>query len=524
MSVAYQKGGSGARQAGGMATQHSLSAAMTKRQHALVILALGLGTLMEWYDFQVGASSTLQALHLWKRVPKKPAHCRLERPLAGHVGDLIGRRVSLLVSILCMAVPTVLIGCIPSYETIGVAAPVLLGVLRVIQGLAIGGEYGTAVVYAAELAPPGWEGRHSTFIVAFCQAGLLAGELAVLLVVAACTPAQLAVWGWRIPFLIVIFSGSLALILRLNMPEPLLLIAKARLEAEAAAAPGGAAEAGWKALNDEEKAAAAQAELDKMRHRVPLLALIKHHALALALFVLVACYAQASVYTITTWLAKHLRDEGVPNLTTQVMSITALTAKLGGVLLCGWLADKGMGVCIAGAANALIGVGLNFGLGKVVADYVKGSGALVGAWLMQVLLLGWTGFALALLPTVGVNIFSPDVRASGYNIGYSITSGIVGGLSPLAVTSIMANHGAGIYGAAFWTLAAGCVSAFAYLVTLWRFPACSHPHLRPLCQTELCVVSVSKRGAVDGPATLALTAGDGKQGQLKAVREASRDD
>jgi hypothetical protein len=87
------------------------------------------------------------------------------------------------------------------------------------------------------------------------------------------------------------------------------------------------------------------------------------------------------------------------------MSITALTAKLGGVLLCGWLADKGMGVCIAGAANALIGVGLNFGLGKVVADYVKGSGALVGAWLMQVLLLGWTGFALALLPTVGVNIF-----------------------------------------------------------------------------------------------------------------------
>lgn len=116
------------------------------------------------------------------------------------------------------------------------------------------------------------------------------------------------------------------------------------------------------------------------------------------------------------------------------------------------------------------------------------------------------------------------MRASGYNIGYSITSGIVGGLSPLAVTSIMANHGAGIYGAAFWTLAAGCVSAFAYLVTLWRFPACSHPHLRPLCQTELCVVSVSKRGAVDGPATLALTAGDGKQGQLKAVREASRDD
>jgi MFS family permease len=131
----------------------------------------------------------------------------------GHIGDRVGRRLSLLISIAAMALPTILIGCLPPYkvgvrvprsqkksirhsctavlltitcsssisfcnagnrrhpkkQTIGMAAPAILAVLRVIQGLAVGGEYGTAVVYASELAPPGWEARHGCFIVSFCQ-------------------------------------------------------------------------------------------------------------------------------------------------------------------------------------------------------------------------------------------------------------------------------------------------------------------------------------------------------------------
>lgn len=124
-----------------------------------------------------------------------------------------------------------------------------------------------------------------------------------------------------------------ALLLRINMPEPLELIARARLASEAgAASPVEAAEADaadGRSLSEREAAVAEL--LVKMRHRVPLAALLRHHLLALLLFVLVACYAQASVYTVTSWLAKHFRDLGVPNFTTQVRA-TAAPATVSGML------------------------------------------------------------------------------------------------------------------------------------------------------------------------------------------------
>jgi hypothetical protein len=104
----------------------------------------------------------------------------------------------------------------------------------------------------------------------------------------------------------------------------------------------------------------------------------------------------------------------VPPLThtQKVMYLTALVAKLGAVLATGWAEDKGLPVCWAGAVNGVVGAALNFGSAAVVNAYTPG-GSVAGAWVMQVCLLGWTGFALALLPTVGCNAFPPEVRASG---------------------------------------------------------------------------------------------------------------
>ncbi|GBF97663.1 MFS transporter [Raphidocelis subcapitata] len=505
------------------------SAGLSRRDHTLVIVGLGLGTMIEWYDFQLysGLSNAissqffptgdpvLQSLSFWGVF----ALAFVTRPVGaiifGHVGDRIGRRISLLVSIAAMALPTVIIGCLPSYQVMGLAAPVLLALLRVIQGLAIGGEYGTAVVYAAEIAPPGWEGRHSTFIVAWCQAGLLLGEAMVMLVVAVCAPQQLDLWGWRIPFLLVIISFTLALLLRLNMPEPLEIIARARLAASANAGAEGAeggtltpaaaqprpaiaangASAGSAAGGDADTSKlsngsgltmAAASLAAKLSHRVPLGMLLRHHLLALALFALVAFYAQASVYMVASWLPKHLRDLGVPNLTTQVMYLTALVAKLSAVLATGWAADRGLPICWAGAVNGVVGIGLNFASAAVVNSYKPG-GSVAGAWVMQVVLLGWTGFALALLPTVGCNAFPPEVRASGYNLGYSLTSGLVGGLTPLAVTGIRASGSAAAaaYGSAFWTLAAGSVSVLAYVATLHYLPVCNRAAAQPLFSEQL---------------------------------------
>ena len=197
------------------------------------------------------------------------------------------------------------------------------------------------------------------------------------------------------------------------------------------------------------------------------------------------------------------------------MFLTALIAKLSAVLATGWAADIGMPVCWAGVVNSIGGIALNFVAGAVVHNYIKGS-SIAGPWIMQVVLLGRTGFGLALLPTVGVNIYPAEVRASGYNLSYSLASGLVGGLSPLAVTAIRSTNSQGtsgataIFGAAFWTLAAGVVSAIAYLVTLVVYPVCNRAAAQPLVSSQrhpmdkralhdLRSGSISRSGAVVEP-------------------------
>jgi hypothetical protein len=183
------------------------------------------------------------------------------------------------------------------------------------------------------------------------------------------------------------------------------------------------------------------------------------------------------------------------------MFLTALVAKLSAVLLTGWAADRGMAICWSGVVNSLGGVALQFATAAVVNRTVASGGAgLVGVWVMQVILLGWTGWALALIPPVGINIFTPDIRVSGYNLGYALASGFVGGLTPLAVTAIRSSAGAGSvvrdYGAPFWTLAAGGVSALAYVATLLAFPACNHAAARPLAAAPAARRGGPRRGQV----------------------------
>lgn len=497
----------------------------------------GAGVLLECFSVTVhtgdGNKTNNQHTHLTTLPPNKtkPNHKRpnakfaagfVARPVGavifGHVGDRVGRRLSLLLSITSMALPTVLIGCLPTFSTAGIAAPTILAVLRIVQGLAMGGEYGTSIVYVMEMARPGKEGRSGSHMVAFCQAGLILGDVAVMAVVAACTPQQLDVWGWRIPFLLAALTGGVALFLRSHMPEPLELLARARLAssggdigggagggapvtatatATSAASTASATARGAVRSSPASKELAAAALAAKLRHRVPIAALLRRHLPAVALHTLVAAYAQTSVYTVSSWLPKHLREEGgVANLVTQLMFLTALFCKLGGVLATGWAEDRGLPLCWAGVANSVVGVALNFALAAVLRSNLpptaadgsrSGAGFIAGVWVLQCALLAWTGSALSLLPPVGVNIYPTDVRASGYNLSYSLASGLLGGLTPLAVTAINASSRSGIvrdFAPAWWQLAAGGVSAAAYAVTRYAFPACNSAKMPPLLWTD----------------------------------------
>ncbi|KAI8471631.1 MAG: major facilitator superfamily domain-containing protein [Monoraphidium minutum] len=518
----------------------------SRETQAAVVFGLGLGTMLEWYDFQLyaGLSGVLAPQFFPDSDPTAQARATAEggrgagargpgaaprrrracacgwagdkpvaqargaaggalsywavfaaafvtRPLGsiifGHIADGIGRKVSLLISLLAMGLPTMLIGCLPTYKMIGLAAPILLALLRAIQGIAVGGEYGTAIVYIFELAPPGWEGRQSSFIVALCNVGVMLGNLLVMLVVGVCTPEQLHVWGWRIPFLLVVVTVGLAYFLRQRMPDTVELIARARLATEAAAdasrAEGGDASSGGAPPPPQKTV---EEEMKEMRHRVPLGQLLGRHPVPLLLHVFVTTYTAAAFYSYTAWLPSHINKLGAPLLTTQVMLCTALVALIIVVLLTGWACDKGLPVCWTGAAFSFVGAALPFALCAATRALAPGgAGGLAGAWALQVLLMSLTAVPLALLTTVGVNIYPPPVRASGYNLGYSLAFGFVGGLSPVAVTAISSTSPASNdYGVAFWVLAWGLVSAAAFLLVLWLYPSCNRTAAMPLREAE----------------------------------------
>lgn len=204
-----------------------------RKRDRLVIIASTLGTVFEWYDFFV--YGTLAVLLADKFFPTgNPAVSFLiflasfgvgfgMRPLGailfGFLGDRLGRKYTFLVTITLMGLATAAVGILPTYAQIGLAAPIILVGLRILQGLALGGEYGGAAIYVAEHAPAGKRGFYTSFI----QSGVIGGFLLSLVVVlvsnAFVDPAEWQAWGWRVPFLFSLLLLALSLWVRLKLKE-----------------------------------------------------------------------------------------------------------------------------------------------------------------------------------------------------------------------------------------------------------------------------------------------------------------
>ena len=137
----------------------------------------------------------------------------------GRIGDLVGRKYAFLITLLIMGGATALIGFLPTYATIGMAAPLILLVIRIFQGLALGGEYGGAAVYVAEHVPDGKRGFYTSFIQITATLGLFLSLAVILIVQNMMTGPSFAAWGWRVPFLISIFLVAISLYIRLRMKE-----------------------------------------------------------------------------------------------------------------------------------------------------------------------------------------------------------------------------------------------------------------------------------------------------------------
>ncbi|HET9397993.1 MAG TPA: MFS transporter [Sphingomicrobium sp.] len=200
---------------------------------AFVIGASSLGTIFEWYDFYLyGLLATIISAQFFSGVNETTGFILAlaafaagfaVRPfgaiLFGRIGDLVGRKNTFLVTMGIMGLSTFLVGLLPSYASVGVAAPVLLVGLRLLQGLALGGEYGGAATYVAEHAPEGKRGLYTSFIQTTATLGLFAALLVVIGIRTALGEQAFAEWGWRIPFLISILLLALSLWIRLQLEE-----------------------------------------------------------------------------------------------------------------------------------------------------------------------------------------------------------------------------------------------------------------------------------------------------------------
>lgn len=209
------------------------AAAPATSNASLVIAASALGTMFEWYDFFLyGALASVIAAHFFSAVDETTAFIFalaafavgfLVRPLGalvfGRIGDVVGRKNTFLVTLTLMGLATVAVGLLPGYATIGLAAPVVLVFLRILQGLAIGGEFGGAIIYVAEHAPDGKRGLHTAFIPATAMAGLLLSLLVIMATRAAMAPEAFAEWGWRIPFLLSLILLAVSLWIRMKLSE-----------------------------------------------------------------------------------------------------------------------------------------------------------------------------------------------------------------------------------------------------------------------------------------------------------------
>ena len=243
-----------------MATAKPTSGGMTAEERK-VIFASSLGTVFEWYDFYLyGSLAAIIAKQFFAGTDPNTAFIFallafaagfIVRPFGalvfGRLGDMIGRKYTFLVTIVLMGLSTFIVGLLPNYASIGIAAPIILVSLRILQGLALGGEYGGAATYVAEHAPHDKRGAFTAWIQTTATLGLFLSLMVILGTRTAIGEEAFAEWGWRVPFLVSVFLLAVSVWIRLSMNESP-AFAKMKAEGKTSKAPLTESFGQWKNL------------------------------------------------------------------------------------------------------------------------------------------------------------------------------------------------------------------------------------------------------------------------------------
>jgi MHS family proline/betaine transporter-like MFS transporter len=403
-----------------------------------------IGNVLEWYDFAIyGYFATQIGRNFF---PHEDAVAQLlsafgvfaigylMRPIGGvivgHIGDRFGRRAALTFSVTAMAIPTFLIGLLPGYQTIGLLAPIGLTLLRIVQGLSVGGEYTSSMVFLIERAPEGRRGLMGALAASGSALGILLGSAVGAAFAASMSTAALDAWGWRIPFLLGLVVGIAGYMLRRYVLE---------------------------------------AGVVEKRTRLPIIETLHDHWRAVAGFAGLSVYTAVTFYVGFVYLVSWLQTaDGIPPSRSLEINTFSMVMTLPVVITAGWLSDW---------------------IGRKPLMLLASIGGLIGAlplfWLMNhpselLAQLGQLGLVLLIgvyygaLPAVLVEAAPPAVRCTAVALGYNLCYGLFGGLSPLVATWLVERTGDEI-APAFLIMASAAVT----FMTLFWFRETYRASFRP---------------------------------------------
>jgi metabolite-proton symporter len=382
-------------------TLAGVTEAADRRRRIVAIVGASSGNLVEWYDFYAYAFTSIYFAAAF--FPSGDTTSQLlatagifavgffMRPLGGWlfgwIADTHGRRISMIISVLMMCTGSLMIALMPTHATIGTAAPVLLLLARLTQGLSVGGEYGTAATYMSEVASKGNRGFYSSFQYVTLIGGQLLALLVLAVLQALLTTDELKAWGWRIPFVIGALAAVVAMYLRRSLAET------------------------------------ASEETMHNKEAGSVVGLVRHHPRAVLFVLAFTMGGSLYFYTFTTYMQKYLVNTAHMAATTVTFVMT--TALIVFMLLqpafgalSDWIGRKSNMILFSGL-GMLTAVPLLILIGRVSSPYT--------ALILVLLTLMIASFYTSISGVVKAELFPPEVRALGVGLTYAIANAMFGG-------------------------------------------------------------------------------------------------